>query len=202
MIEYIESNLTLINLQVFFVSILVFFLGYTFAPTAYYKNIKWLLTYPLWVSKKLESLAKVNWNPIILFFFLLVLNSISLFVALLTGLLPILPVLYAMSVGFNIGVITYHNLKGRLYYAALLNPVAMFELPAAFIVFTMAFQFNLQLFNLNILNIKEVVFKEYLDVFLYVVIPLLIVASIVETTLIIISKKIKLDDDDDSSSLP
>lgn len=201
MIEYVESNLTLINLQVFFVSILIFFIGYTFAPTAYFKNIKWLIAYPLWISKKLERLAELNWNPIILFFFLLILNSISLFVALLTGLAPVLPVFYAISVGFNIGVITYHNLKGKLYYAALLNPVAMFELPAAFIVFTMAFQYNLQIINPKILNIQSVTFNEYLDVFLYVVIPLLTIASIVETILIIISKKIKPDDDDDSDLL-
>ncbi|MBN1406966.1 MAG: hypothetical protein JW956_04220, partial [Calditrichaceae bacterium] len=83
MIEYVESNLDLINLQVFFISILVFFVGYAFAPTAYFKNIKWLTTYPLWISNKLERLAKINWNPIILFLFLLLLNSISLFAALL-----------------------------------------------------------------------------------------------------------------------
>ena len=195
MIEYVESNLVLINPQIFFVSILVFFVGYTFAPTAYYKNIKWLTAYPLWVSKKLERLTKINWNPIVLFFFLLIINSISLFAALLCGLAPILPVLYTLSVGFNIGVITYHNLKGKLYYAALLNPVALFELPAAFVVFTMAFQYNLQMFNLNILNIHPAAFKDYINVFFYLVIPLLTIASIVETTLIIISKKINPDDD-------
>ena len=195
MIEYVESNLVLINPQIFFVSILVFFVGYTFAPTAYYKNIKWLTAYPLWVSKKLERLTKINWNPIVLFFFLLIINSISLFAALLCGLAPILPVLYTLSVGFNIGVITYHNLKGKLYYAALLNPVALFELPAAFVVFTMAFQYNLQMVNLNILNIHPAAFKDYINVFFYLVIPLLTIASIVETTLIIISKKINPDDD-------
>ena len=196
MIEYVESNLFLINLQVFIISILVFFVGYTFAPTAYYKNIRWLTAYPLWVSKKLEKLTKINWNPVVLFFFLLIINSISLFAGLLSGLAPILPVLYALSVGFNIGVITYHNLKGKLYYAALLNPVALFELPAAFIVFTMAFQYNLQIINLNILNIHPATFQEYINVFLYLVIPLLTIASIVETTLIIISKKINPDDND------
>lgn len=200
MIEYIESNIVLINLQIFFVSILVFFIGYTFAPTAYFKNIKWLTAYPLWMSKKLERLAKVKWNPVFLFFFLLIINSTSLFAALLTGLVPMFPVFYAMSVGFNIGVITYHNLKGKLYYAALLNPVALFELPAAFIVFTMSFQYNLQILNIKILNIKAVSFNEYLNVFLFFVIPLLTLASIVETTLIIISRKIKVDDNDDIDS--
>jgi uncharacterized membrane protein SpoIIM required for sporulation len=200
MIEYIESNIVLINLQIFFISILVFFIGYTFAPTAYFKNIKWLTAYPLWMSKKLERLAKVKWNPVFLFFFLLIINSTSLFAALLTGLVPMFPVFYAMSVGFNIGVITYHNLKGKLYYAALLNPVALFELPAAFIVFTMSFQYNLQILNIKILNIKAVSFNEYLNVFLFFVIPLLTLASIVETTLIIISRKIKVDDNDDIDS--
>lgn len=197
MIEYIESHIALINLKIFFASILVFFIGYTFAPTAYFKNINWLTVYPLWISKKLERLAKVNWNPIFLFFFLLIINTLSLFTALLTGLAPILPVFYAMGVGFNIGVITYHNLKGKLYYTALLNPVALFELPAAFIAFTMSFQYNFQILNIKIPSIKVASFNEYLNVFLFVVVPLLTLASIVETTLIIISRKIKIDDDDD-----
>ena len=167
MIEYFESYIAVLNLQMFFVSILVFFIGYTVAPTAYFKQIKWLIAYPLWISKKLERLAKVNWNPIYLFLFLLVINSVSLFAALLSGLAPLLPVLYTISVGFNIGVITYHHLKGKLYYAALINPVALFELPAAFFVFTMAFQYNLKFLNLNLLNINPIPFIDYLDIFLF-----------------------------------
>ena len=201
MIEYFESYIAVLNLQIFFVSILVFFIGYTVAPTAYFKQIKWLIAYPLWISKKLERLAKVNWNPIYLFLFLLVINSVSLFSALLSGLAPLLPVLYTISVGFNIGVITYHHLKGKLYYAALINPVALFELPAAFIVFTMAFQYNLKLLNLNLLNINPIPFRDYLDIFLFLVIPLLAFASVLETILIMISKKIKTDDEDDSESM-
>ncbi|MBN1406134.1 MAG: stage II sporulation protein M, partial [Calditrichaceae bacterium] len=121
--------------------------------------------------------------------------------ALLSGLVPVLPALYTWSVGFNIGVITYHNLKGKLYYAALLNPVALFELPAAFIVFTMAFQFNLHFINIKVLDIREVTFNEYINVFISVVIPLLTIASIVETTLIVISKKINPDDNNDNDLL-
>lgn len=201
MIEYFESNIAVLNLQVFFGSILVFLIGYTFAPTAYYKQINWLIAYPLWISKKLERLAKVNWNPIYLFLFLLAINSISLFVALISGLVPILPVIYTISVGFNIGIITYHNLKGKMYYAALLNPVALFELPAAFIVFTMALQYNLILLNINVLNIEIIPFIEYVDIFIFMVIPLLAIASVVETVLIMLSKKIEIDDKDDSDSM-
>ncbi|MEJ2053511.1 MAG: stage II sporulation protein M [Calditrichaceae bacterium] len=175
---------------------MVFFVGYTFAPTAYYKEVRWLTAYPLWLSDKLERLSKVKWNPLVLFFLLIVINSISLFVALLTGLIPILPILYALSMGFNIGVITYHTLKGRLYYAALINPVALFELPAAFISFTMAFQYNMKLMNLHILNIEYVSFKGYMNIFLLLVIPLLAFASIIETVLIMISRKIRMNDED------
>jgi uncharacterized membrane protein SpoIIM required for sporulation len=196
MIEFIESNLGFLNLQIFFGTILVFFVGYTFAPTAYYKEVRWLTAYPLWLSDKLERLSKVKWNPLVLFFLLIVINSISLFVALLTGLIPILPILYALSMGFNIGVITYHTLKGRLYYAALINPVALFELPAAFISFTMAFQYNMKLMNLHILNIEYVSFKGYMNIFLLLVIPLLAFASIIETVLIMISRKIRMNDED------
>jgi hypothetical protein len=201
MIDYFESSIAVLNLQVFFVSILVFFIGYTLAPTAYFKNIKWLIAYPLWISKKLERLTKIKWSPVYLFAFLLIVNSISLFAALLTGLAPILPLLYTISVGFNIGIITYHNLKGKLYYVALLNPIALFELPAAFIVFTMAFQYNLQLLNLKVLYTETTPFAEYLNIFLFLIIPLLAIASIIETTLIIISQKINMNDEDDSEPM-
>lgn len=197
MINYFESYITLLNLQIFFISILVFFIGYAFAPTAYFKKIKWLIAYPLWLSNKLERLAKVEWNPVYLFLFLLAVNSISLLIALLTGLAPIIPVIYAMGMGFNIGIITYHTLKGKLYYAALLNPVALFELPAAFIVFTMAFQYNIKLVIPNLLNLKSVSFSVYLNMFISLVIPLLTLASILETALIVLSRKLKIDENDD-----
>jgi len=197
MIDYIESNLGFLNLQVFFITILVFFIGYAYAPTAYYKQIRWLTAYPLWLADKLERLARINWNPVILFISLLFINSISLFIALLTGLLPFVPVLYALSMGFNIGVITYHTLKGKLYYTALLNPVALFELPAAFISFTMAFQYNIKLMNMDLINIDYVPFNGYVNIFFLLVVPLLSFASVVETVLIVISRKFKIDEEND-----
>jgi len=193
MIEFLFSTLGLINPQIFIFSILIFFIGYGLAPTAYYKNINWLIAYPMWLSGKLEHLSKKSWNPYLLFLFLLSVNSVSLFLTLLSGLLPILPFAFAAWTGLNIGVVTYHTLKGQLFYTALINPVAMFELPAAFLTFTMAFQNNLSLLNITIIEITPATFGAYINLFFWLVIPLLILAGILETFLIIYARKFEND---------
>lgn len=194
MIEFLFSTLGLINPQIFVFSILVFFIGYGLAPTAYYKKINWLIAYPMWLSERLERLSKKSWNPYLLFLFLLSVNSISLFLTLLSGLLPILPFLFAAWTGLNIGVVTYHTLKGQLFYTALINPVAMFELPAAFLTFTMAFQYNLSLLNATIIEITSATFNNYINLFFSLVVPLLMIAGILETFLIIYARKFENND--------
>jgi len=90
--------------------------------------------------------------------------------------------------GFNIGVVMYHSLEGKFYYIGLLNPVAILELPAAWLSITMAMQFSLQHY-LNISFLPTISFLQYVDYFLYTIIPLLLLAGIIETILIVKSEK-------------
>jgi len=196
MIDYIFSTLGMIHPKIFLVSILVFFVGYALAPTAYFKNIRILTVYPMWLSGKLEEWSKKKWNPYLLFLFLISMNSLSLFISLLSGYFIALPFIFAAWTGLNIGVVTYHTLKGQLYYAALLNPVAMFELPAAFITFTLAFQYNFFQMGISIKGLTETGFIHYIMIFITLVIPLLIIAGIFETVLIIYSRKFEEKKDD------
>lgn len=197
MIEFFEETLGLIQGKIFLISVLIFFLGYALAPTACYKKINVLTVYPLWLAKKMEELSQKTWNPFVLFFFLLSMNSLSLFLSLLSGLVPILPFLFAVLTGLNLGVVTYHTFKGQYYYAALLNPVAFFELPAAFLTFTLAIQFNLMLLPQSVITIPMHSFQTYLNIFVLVVIPLLLIAGILETLLIIYAQKMETDEDDE-----
>ena len=184
----------------FLFSALLFFIGYALAPTIYYKEINWLLKYPLWIIKWMDQLSKQKWKPIYLFIFLFIINAFSLFVDLISAFIPILPFIFAIWTGINIGVVTYHTLEGSFYYAALLNPVAFFELPAAFLTFCMAFQYNFSKMGISTISMvewKDIAFEHYLFLFLIVVLPVLFIAGIIETYLIHFSNKFGNDSDED-----
>lgn len=190
MFEFIFDRLNLINIQIFLSSILFFFIGYALAPTAYYKKVTWLTAYPLWIARKLEAWSKKKWNGYVLFLFLFALNSLSLTINFLSGWAPLLPAVFAVWTGLNVGLVTYHTLKGHFYFASLLNPVALFELPAAFISFTLAIQFNLSRLSLHVIDLPAVGFGVYMNLFLITVIPLLIISGIIEAAFIIWTQKI------------
>jgi uncharacterized membrane protein SpoIIM required for sporulation len=127
-------------------------------------------------------------HPIKIFFSIVSLNTFSLFISLISGWEMLLPFLVIIYMGINIGVVMYHSLEGKFYYLSLLNPVALLELPAAWLSITMAIQFGLQHF-LNLSFLPEITFEQYLVFFLYTIIPLLILAGIIETILIVKGEK-------------
>jgi uncharacterized membrane protein SpoIIM required for sporulation len=90
--------------------------------------------------------------------------------------------------GVNIGVVMYHTLEGKFYYIGLFNPVALLELPAAWISITMAIQFSMQHF-FGLSYIPTITFGQYVLYFIYTIIPLLIFAGIIETILIVKGEK-------------
>lgn len=191
MIAEMQQALAMINFRIFLFSILLFFIGYTLAPFAYYRHLKILLAYPLWVARKLDKIAEKYWHPLVMFFFIFSVNLVSLFVDLISGYVPGLPFIFAIWTGLNIGVVTYHTLEGKFYYVALLNPVAIFELPAAFAAFSLAIEYNCYLLNCSVFKQQTVVFHSYLQSFAIVVIPLLIIAGIIETFAIHLAHKVE-----------
>ena len=178
-----------LNLQILLLSALLFFIGYALAPTAYYKKIKWLTAYPFFIIKLMDSFFKKEHGPIKIFVILFLLNSFSLFINLISAWGIILPYILIIYMGLNVGVVIYHSLEGRFYYAGLLNPVALLELPAAWLSIAMAIQFSLTHY-FKIEAIEDIAFHTYLDYFLYTVIPLLAIAGIIETLLINLGSKI------------
>jgi len=183
-----------LNLQVLMLSALLFFIGYALAPTAYYKKIKWLTAYPFFIIKLMDSFFKKEQASLKIFFILFLLNSFSLFINLISAWGIILPFVLIIYMGLNVGVVIYHSLEGRFYYAGLLNPVALLELPAAWLSVAMAIQFSLTHF-FKIGALKDIAFTVYLNYFLYTVIPLLLAAGIIETLLINLGSKTNHSDD-------
>jgi hypothetical protein len=178
----------IINPQIFIISILLFFVGYAIAPTAHYKKIKWLTVYPFFLIKIMDVYFKEKHHPLKIFIIIFFLNTFSLFFNLISAWGVLLPFLFIIYIGINIGVVMYHSLEGKFYYVGLLNPVALIELPAAWLSITMAMQFSLQNF-MKLSFLPVVSFTQYLDYFLDTIIPLLFVAGIIETILIVMGVK-------------
>jgi hypothetical protein len=188
MIQSFLEIFHVINAQILIISILLFFVGYAIAPTAYYKKIKWLTAYPFFIIKLMDAFFKKKHHPLKIFFILFTLNTLSLFLNLISAWGILLPFIFVLYMGLNIGVVMYHSLEGKFYYIGLLNPVAILELPAAWLSITMAMQFSLQHY-LNISFLPTISFLKYVDYFLYTIIPLLLLAGIIETILIVKNEK-------------
>lgn len=188
MIDKFLAVFPILNPQVVLIVVLLFFIGYALAPTVYYKKIKWLTAYPFFMINLMEKYFKTDWPGYIIFTVILILNSISLFLNLLSGWLYFLPAFLIIYTGLNIGVIMYHTLEGRFYYTSLFNPVAMLELPGAWISIAMAIQFSInRIWSERIF--ADISFEQYVSYFCYTIIPLLIAAAIIETVLILLARK-------------
>jgi hypothetical protein len=189
MVDQFLSALELVNIQVFIFSALIFMIGYALAPTVNYKKINWLMVFPLWMEALLEKIIEKKWNSFIMFLLILLLNSISLLFDLFSGVLLFVPLLMALWMGLNIGIITYKMLNGHFFYSALFNPVSLFELPAAFITLTFAFQLNLAAINSSLISLENVSFSLYFNAFLTLVIPLIALSALIETIALQLNKK-------------
>jgi hypothetical protein len=198
MFDTLFSRLDVINFTLVILAAIIFFIGYTLAPTIYFHKIKFLLAYPMWLNNKLEKWIEDKKLSMLAFAVMFILNTIFLALALLSGFVPFLPFILLLWMGINIGVLTYHTLKGDFYYSYLLTPIVLLELAAIFITFTMAI--NLNLYRLDISSIADYIkpvsdMSSYWDTFGIIVLPLLMLAGFIEVFLIRLSKKFTDDDD-------
>ena len=192
MFDIIFDHLNLLSFNIVILSIILFFVGYTLAPTIYYRKIRFFLAYPMWLNHFLESWMENKKMVLFAFFSIFFINAGFLALVLLSGSIPVLPMILLIWMGINIGVITYHTLKGQFYYSYLFTPVAILELGAVFITFSMAL-------NINLLTLGKIFapytkpfsgMEAYWDTFKIIVIPLLVLAGILELVLFKISKKL------------
>lgn len=198
MFDSILSHLDVINFTLVIFTAIIFFVGYTLAPTVYFNKIQFLLAYPMWLNNKLEKWIEDKKLSMLAFTAMFILNTLFLALALVSGLVPFLPFILLLWMGINIGVITYHTLKGNFYYSYLLTPIALLELAAIFITFTMAINLNLYRLDVNAIAdfIKPVSdMSRYWDTFGMIVLPLLLLAGFIEIFLIRLSKKFTDEDD-------
>jgi uncharacterized membrane protein SpoIIM required for sporulation len=188
MIEKFWEVFTVLEIQTILLAAILFFIGYGLAPTVYYKKIRWLTSYPFFIIHLMDTYFKKEWPALTIFIVIISLNTISLFINLLSGWGIFLPFLLIIYTGLNIGVVMYHTLEGQYYYASLLNPVAILELPAAWISVAMGIQFGLNQIA-GFALYEHIGFNKYVEYFFYTVVPLLFLAAIIETVLIIIARR-------------
>ena len=98
MLQSFLAVFKVLNFQILILSALLFFVGYAFAPTAYYKKVKWLTVYPFFMIKIMDKYFQQNWSPMIIFIVILILNTISLSINLISGWGIILPFLFVVYI--------------------------------------------------------------------------------------------------------
>ena len=147
-----------------------------------------MTAYPFFIIKLMEAFFKKKQHPLKIFFIIFFLNTFSLFGNLISAWGIFLPFIVIIYMGLNIGVVMYHSLNGKFYYLGLINPVAMIELPAAWLSTTMAMQFSLKYF-MKTSFLPAIEFVQYMNYFLHTIIPMLLIAGIIETILIAKSEK-------------
>lgn len=168
----------------FVVSAALFAVGYLAAYPVTRVGIDALTWYPLWLWKRvMESISPEDaWLK--LFVFLFAFNSLSLLANFLSGFLVVLPYVFAVLLGLNIGVIAVEEAGGwGMVGTTLLNPVAWIELPAAFASLAAGIQLGGELYSGGLVAAADA-FPPLAEVYLYVVLPLLLAAALLESTLI------------------
>lgn len=174
----------LIDWNLFIYSALIFLIGLISAPWVIKFKLNFLIKYPTWVYQILLKYIKYERGAFSLFILIFSLNTLSLFIDLVCGWGIFLPFFFAYLTGLNIAIISY-NLGGNTGILALLfNPVALLELPAAWLALSAGMKLGISIIKNGSFAHAIVHFKQGIDLFVFFVIPLLVIAAILESTLI------------------
>ncbi len=183
-----------VELQWIAFSALLFFAGYASSRLVWDKEIDILMKYPklVWGWVKRNIAPDDPW--IKLFVFLFAFNTLSLLVNSISGLLVFVPFLFAFLLGLHLGIISIEETGKPSIGLMVLNPVAWLELPASWISLAIGMQLG---FSVIDGTFGYDVFVSFMEVFAYLVIPLLLLAALIEATLIyVFPSKDDLQEDD------
>ncbi|WP_161490828.1 stage II sporulation protein M [Methanonatronarchaeum thermophilum] len=172
---------SLISWKWFLVSALIFLIGYISAYPVWRWEINILIKYPTWIWSwvKRKIGPQDHWLKILVFIFTF--NSFSLLVNFISGFLVVLPFILAYFLGLHLGVVSMKEFDKISFAMMFLNPVAWLELPASWISFSIGIEMGLEILDTGLsLNI----FYELLPVFVFIVLPILLIAASLETALI------------------
>ena len=173
-----------IDWNLFGLAVVLFTMGIVVGPKVVERNLRFLIAYPLWMYKKLEKILQRKPALIRLFIIIFIFNSTSLFISFVSGFTCFLPFLFAFLTGLNVAVITF-KVSGKMGLASIfLNPVALFELPAVWIGLSLGMNLGLEVLHPMLGISLSQVFSELLDVYFFVVLPLLFISGLLEAAMI------------------
>lgn len=173
----------LIDGTLFLLAATLFFLGVLFAPIVVKKEIRLMLWYPLWIWRVIKRYIKPGAPFFRLWALIFLINSISLFCNLVSGLCIILPTIFSFLLGAHIVIVSLKEV-GRLGVVPLiLNPVSLFELPAAWISLSLGMSLARELYLKGYANVFYLFQRELMGYF-FLVLPLLAIAGFIEVALI------------------
>jgi len=173
----------LIDGVLFLLAAVLFFIGVFFAPIVVKKEVRLLLWYPLWIWGLIKRHIDLGAPFLRLWALIFSLNSISLFGNLVSGLFIILPPLFSFLLGIHVAIISLKELgKLRLVFL-ILNPVSLFELPAAWISLSLGMSLGRELYQSKYANVLSLLGRELMG-YLFLVLPLLAIAGFIEVSLI------------------
>jgi len=187
LIDQITASFSVLSFQLILLSAVLFSLGLALTDLVIERNIRWLIVYPTWVYEKIEKWMKKFSNMILTFLFIIFFNTFNLFLGFISGFLIVLPLILAIWTGLNVGIIirkTIGDQEGVSLLYIFLNPVAIFELPAGWISFALGIEMTIKYFtNYNYSELWSL-FIERSSVFIWLVIPLLIISGLIEAAMI------------------
>lgn len=173
----------LIDGTLFLLAAALFFLGVFFAPIVVKKEIGPLLWYPLWIWRVIKRHIDPGAPFLRLWALILSLNSLSLFCNLVSGLFIVLPLLFSFLLGAHIAIISLKEMGRLRLFFLILNPVSLFELPAAWMSLSFGMSLGRELYLNGYANVFFL-FRRELMGYLFLVLPLLAIAGLIEVSLI------------------
>ncbi|UCE17362.1 MAG: stage II sporulation protein M [Gemmatimonadota bacterium] len=173
-----------IDWNLFGLAVVLFTMGVVVGPRIVARNIRFLIAYPLWIYNCLEKILRGRPRFFKLFVIIFCFNATSLFLSFLSGFTGVLPFLFAFLTGLNVSIITF-KVAGRMGFAAIfLNPVALMELPAAWIALSLGMSLGLEILSPVMgLSISQF-FMSLWWVYILFVLPLLFLSGLLEAALI------------------
>ncbi len=187
-VEAYVSLVARVELTWFAVSAALFFGGFVASYPVATRDIDLLTAYPLWIWKRVREGISPDDPWLRLFVFLLSFNAASLLVNFLSGFFVVLPPMFAVLLGLNVGVISFEEAGAVGLVAVVANPVAWLELPAAWASLAIGTQLGLEVVSSGPAG-AAAAFPTLAEVYAYVVLPLLVAAAVLEATMIRLAEK-------------
>lgn len=182
---YYENLLSTLTLSKMILSSALFLFGFFSSPLVVRYEIQILMKYPMWILKMMKNHFSLEWSFLKTGAVIFSLNSFSLLLNILSGFGVVLPSLFAVFLGINVGVIVYVTSGWKGTFSSFVNPVALLEFAAAWISLSVGFEIGKSIlasrFSLDQLYVS-------ISIYIFVILPLLFIACIIETVSIKIMK--------------